>query len=53
MMKSFYEAPQSQEVVLEMEGSILENSIFVTLALIDSTPGTDTRDMNVVDSQDW
>ena len=51
-MKKHYETPLLETIELSTEGGILENSIFVTMALLEETTGPDTRDMEIV-NQDW
>ena len=52
-MKKRYESPLLEVIALNIESSILDNSIFVTLALIDDVADTDTRDMTIVDAENW
>ena len=52
-MKKNYEAPLLEVIELSTECGILENSLFVKMALIGEEPGVDSRNMTINDSAAW
>ena len=51
-MKKHYETPLLETIELSTEGGILDNSVFVTMALF-GTPETDSRNMVTNEAENW
>lgn len=52
-MKKHYETPLLETIELSTEGGILENSIFVTMALLSNMEAEDATLYNSGEAVDW
>ena len=52
-MKKHYESPLLEVIELSTECGILENSLFVKMALTGETPGDDLRNMTYNSPEAW
>jgi len=53
-MKKHYDAPLLEVIELSTECGILDNSVFVTIALFgEETPAQDPRDMTINGPEAW